>query len=291
MYLRGTVSVTHRVTSFDETSIAFEAAGPPDAPAVVLLHGIAQSREAFRPLLDGPLSRSLRLVAVDLRGHGDSGAPADPAAYTDGAPLGRDLRAVIDALGLARPWVLAWSYAGVAVGEYLRTFGGADLGGLALCAAAVAVGRDARAWCGPGMMLHARGLMSDDGVTYAAAARAFAAGCTAALLAPDVLAAAERAMQRVPAHVRRALLTRSDSFVDAVARCEAPVVTLHGDADTVVLPAMSQHIAAMRPGTRAVEFAGVGHLPWVEAPEAFADALGECVLGGQRTRASSEPRP
>ena len=91
--------------------------------------------------------------------------------------------------------------------------------------------------------------------------------------------------------MRRALLTRSDSFVDEVVRCEAPVVTLHGDADTVVLPAMSRHIAAVRAGTRAVEFAGVGHLPWVEAPEAFADALSESVLSGQRTRASSEPRP
>lgn len=279
MYLRGPVSATHRVSSFDGTSIALDVAGPPDAPAVVLLHGIAQSRGAFRPLLEGPLSRTLRLVAVDLRGHGDADAPADPAAYTDGAPLGRDLRAVIDALGLVRPWVLAWSYAGVAVGEYLRTFGGADLGGLALCAAAVAVGRDARAWFGPGMMLHARGLMSDDGTVYAAAARAFTAGCTAAPRASALLAAAETAMLRVPAHVRRALLTRSESFVDEVVRCEAPVVTLHGDADTVVLPAMSRHIVAMRAGTRAVAFAGVGHLPWVEAPEAFADALGACVLG------------
>lgn len=75
-----------------------------DAPAalpIVLLHGLTATR---RYVVMG--SRLLeraghRVIAYDARGHGRSGAAADPTAYGY-ERLARDLREVMDALGLER---------------------------------------------------------------------------------------------------------------------------------------------------------------------------------------------
>jgi pimeloyl-ACP methyl ester carboxylesterase len=48
---------------------SYDIAGPPDAPAIVLVHGTRLSRAAWRPQLDG-LSDEFRVIAVDLPGHG-----------------------------------------------------------------------------------------------------------------------------------------------------------------------------------------------------------------------------
>nr|WP_259670841.1 alpha/beta fold hydrolase [Streptomyces sp. ID38640] len=49
--------------------------GPPGAPTVVLLHGLAGSTAWWDPVL--PALRDLRVVRVDLLGHGGSAKPAD----------------------------------------------------------------------------------------------------------------------------------------------------------------------------------------------------------------------
>ncbi|HEU4536257.1 MAG TPA: hypothetical protein VFS00_19165, partial [Polyangiaceae bacterium] len=55
------------VRTADGLRIAYDDAGPPGAPAVVFVHGIAQGRAAFRGVLEGPLARELRAVAFDVR--------------------------------------------------------------------------------------------------------------------------------------------------------------------------------------------------------------------------------
>src|SRR5436305_2038464 len=49
--------------------LAHELLGPVDAPAVVLIHGITQNRQTWRPVADA-LSATHRVLLVDLRGHG-----------------------------------------------------------------------------------------------------------------------------------------------------------------------------------------------------------------------------
>lgn len=271
------MSATRRVRSSDGTSIALEEAGDPRSPPVVLIHGIAQSREVWRSALQGPLAGRLRLVAFELRGHGESAAPAQGEDYAAGDRLGSDLRAVIEALALERPIVVASSYGGVVVGEYLRRFGAEGLGGLLLVAAAILVGRAARALYGPTMLEHGRALTSGDHAIYEAGARAFAAGWTAAPLDDARLEALIRPMLAVPAHVRKALLSRGEDYSPELERCPRPIATLHGLCDSVVLPAMSRHIArqVQRGGRQVeqIELPDTGHLPWIEAPAAFEAAL------------------
>ena len=53
----------------------WECAGPPGAPTLMLIHGVTITAELNWGRLFGPLSRQFRVLAMDLRGHGD-GIPA-----------------------------------------------------------------------------------------------------------------------------------------------------------------------------------------------------------------------
>lgn len=259
---------TRRVTSADGTTLLVEDAGNRAARPLVLLHGIAQSRASFRALLDGPLARDHHLIALDLRGHGDSDKPEAAEAYASGTRLGEDLAAVL--AGLDRPTVIAWSYGGVVVGEYLRQNGDGSLGAVVFVGAAVKLGKAAKGLLGSTMLANGRGLVSDDPATYLATSRTFLEGCAAA---PHDVTAFVAGMERVPAHARRALLTRTEDFAPELAASKLPFATIHGAEDTVILPAMSEAIAAAHPGTRAVVLPGLGHAPWLDDARAFESAL------------------
>ena len=67
-------------------------------PLVVLLHGFPESWRAWRHQIPAIAAAGFRAVALDLRGHGGSSAPADPGAYRLEA-LVDDVVAVVHALG------------------------------------------------------------------------------------------------------------------------------------------------------------------------------------------------
>jgi pimeloyl-ACP methyl ester carboxylesterase len=52
-----------------------------------------------------------------------------------------------------------------------------------------------------------------------------------------------------------------------------PVVALWGDRDTVTPLAQGQRVVGLVPGARLVVLPGIGHIPQVEGPAAFNDAL------------------
>ena len=70
-----------------------EAAGAPDAPPVLFLHGGGQTRASWKRTLPVVAARGFRAIAYDARGHGDSDWSPDGAyALQD---LARDLAAFI----------------------------------------------------------------------------------------------------------------------------------------------------------------------------------------------------
>jgi pimeloyl-ACP methyl ester carboxylesterase len=72
----------YRTTQVDGVSIFYREAGPKDAPAILLLHGVPSSSRQFEPLF-ARLSDRYRLIAPDYPGFGHSDWP-DPRkfAYT-----------------------------------------------------------------------------------------------------------------------------------------------------------------------------------------------------------------
>ena len=266
--------MTHQTTSSaDGTKIAFEEGGKHGAQSILFVHGIAQSRGTWKRIFEGSLAKDFHLVALDLRAHGDSDAPTEDAAYTGGAHLGNDLKAVIDALGLVKPIIVAWSYGGVVTGEYLRAHGESALGGILFAAAAVKIGKPAKGLLGPVMLENGRALVSDDPAIYEAASRTFMAGSTAKPLPEALFEEAIAAMKRVPAHARKALLTRSEDFGPELEKVSIPTAVVHGTADRVVLPAMSGYIHSTIQSSQLCSMDDIGHMPWDESADGFERAI------------------
>jgi pimeloyl-ACP methyl ester carboxylesterase len=87
-----------RVMAPDGVPLATYDLGDPDAPVVVAVHGFASS--AYANWVATGWVRELnragfRVLALDQRGHGSSGKPHDPAAYSM-AVLVDDVRTVLD---------------------------------------------------------------------------------------------------------------------------------------------------------------------------------------------------
>ncbi len=91
----------------DGTRLRYDASG--SGPVLVLLHGSVLSRAIWRGLgyLD-LLTQQRTVVRVDVRGHGSSGAPHDPAVYTQDV-LVADLLAVFDAVGADQADLMGYS--------------------------------------------------------------------------------------------------------------------------------------------------------------------------------------
>ncbi len=92
-----------------------EIAGTDGAPVLLLGGSLGTTLEMWDGQL--PLAERLRLVRFDHRGHGGSPAPPGPYEIAD---LGRDVLALMDALGIERA-----SYCGVAIGGLVGRWRGA----------------------------------------------------------------------------------------------------------------------------------------------------------------------
>jgi pimeloyl-ACP methyl ester carboxylesterase len=92
----------------DGTALAYADAGN-GQPAIVLVHGIACNRAFMAPQATF-LSATRRVVAVDLRGHGDSDAPRQ--RYTIQA-LANDVGWLCEQLEVERPVVVGHSLGGL----------------------------------------------------------------------------------------------------------------------------------------------------------------------------------
>lgn len=102
-----------RVTVDDGVALATVIAGPPDAPGLLLVHGFGGAKEDFDDHVDA-LARDHRVVTFDHRGHGESDAPDDPAAYSLDR-LAADTLAVAEATGLRDLRLLGHSMGGMGV--------------------------------------------------------------------------------------------------------------------------------------------------------------------------------
>jgi pimeloyl-ACP methyl ester carboxylesterase len=90
-----------------------------EGPPVLLVHGNSSSARIWQQTMEGPLGQQLRLLAIDLPGHGASPDPAEAeraAAYS--LPTYATLiEGVVRQLGLERLVVVGWSLGGHAVLE------------------------------------------------------------------------------------------------------------------------------------------------------------------------------
>ncbi len=116
--------------SRDEVTLGYEEAGAGDPP-LLLIHGWGTDRGVFGPLMRAT-SAAHRVVAVDLRGHGESDAPRQDYSVE---ALADDVAWIAATLGLNRPVLIGHSMGGLVALE-LASRG--DVRGLVLLESPVA---------------------------------------------------------------------------------------------------------------------------------------------------------
>jgi len=248
----------------------WECAGPPGAPVLMLIHGVTVTAELNWGKVFAPLSRQFRVVAMDLRGHGD-GIPVGWRFRLE--DCADDVAALAEVLGVGSFVAVGYSMGGM-VAQLVWRRHSPMVSGLVLCATARNVLGT------PAEQLAALALPS-----AAAAIRwnplfqpVSAEALGLALLGPvDDPATARWAR----AQLRRTPLGTALSAVQAV--CEftshdwistvnVPAAVVITTRDHIVPTGRQRKLAAAMPGA-SVHEVHADHAVCITAPQVFAQAL------------------
>jgi non-heme chloroperoxidase len=262
---------TYRIPGGGGTELYVEETGPVGAPSVVFIHGLSQCGMAWDSQLRSDLADQFRLVTLDLRGHGRSARPPD--GYGDSDQWADDVNAVIAELDLERPILCGWSYGGIVIGDYLRSYGADALGGVILVAATSRMGESAMRFLGPDFAGCLPGLLANDVNESMSAVGSFVRLCREDSAGFDEFYRVVGYTAMVPPGVRKALLSRTIDHDEIYAGLDLPVLIVHGLEDRIILPAMSEHLAALIPNATTSYYQGIGHSPFREAAPRFNDEL------------------
>lgn len=95
--------------------LAYQEAGPADGPVVLLLHGLASDSDTWDRALPPLAAHGLRVIALDLLGHGRSDKPAGSYLLPDFAA---SLESFLDALDIERATLCGHSLGGAIAVHY-----------------------------------------------------------------------------------------------------------------------------------------------------------------------------
>jgi 3-oxoadipate enol-lactonase len=270
------------------TTRVWECAGPPGAGTVVLIHGVAGTAELNWGRVFAPLGRHFRVVAADLRGHGDGVPLRSRFRLEDCAD---DVAALAGVLSIGRFAAVGYSMGGM-VAQLLYRRHASLLSGLVLCSTA-------RNVCGsPAGQMAA--------LAVPAMATALQWNPVLHLMGADFfgMALLGRVEDPVTARWARAQLSRttlattmsatqavcgfsSDSWIGQVDVPAAVVITAR---DRVVPPYRQLQLARAIPGA-SVHYVDADHGACINAPRLFARALLEACWSVEPARGSTLRTP
>lgn len=245
------MSTLHR----DGVAIHYEIHGA--GPALLLSHGFSATSGMWDGQIEA-LSRHFKLIVWDMRGHGATDYPADPAAYSEPATVA-DMAALLDA----------------AVAEK-AIVGGLSLGGYMSLAFRLAHPERVRALLvidtGPGYRKdEARDAWNRDALKnadrYASEGLARLQRGTA-----EMRAARHRNADGLVLAARGMLTQRDDKVIASLPAIDVPTLVVVGSEDKPFLAA-ADYMAAKIPGAKKVVIEGAGHAANVDQPEAFNAAV------------------
>jgi pimeloyl-ACP methyl ester carboxylesterase len=241
--------VAEIVASADGVPVAYEARGA-GSPALVFVHGWSCDRSYWEGQLE-PFSRDFRVVAVDLAGHGESGLGRE--AWTIEA-FGRDVAAVVEALGLERTILIGHSMGGDAIVEAARRLPG-RVDGLVWIDAYKRLGTQRT----PEQL---EAIMAPLRADFEKGARTFVRGMFPSGADPPLVERVVADMSAAPPAVAlgaaQSALTHDPTA--ALMQLNLPVVAINPDDAPTDLESMERH------GVRVVLMSGVGHFLMMENP-------------------------
>jgi len=245
-----------------------------EAPALLLIHGTGGSLHSWRDVAPR-LAAQFHVVAVDLPGHGFTGA-ASTAAQMSLPGMAQALAGLLQQIGVAPALVMGHS-AGAAIATRLV------LDGLIAPRALVGINAAllplhglpglvfapmARLLAGAAVVPRLFAWRAQDGASVAR----LIARTGSTLDAPGVALYA-RLVQN-PGHVAGALAMMASwdlaPLFAELPRLATPLLLIVGANDATVPPGQATRVAARVPGAQVVQLPGLGHLAHEEQPQAVA---------------------
>ncbi|MGZ3456496.1 MAG: alpha/beta fold hydrolase [Polyangiales bacterium] len=253
----------------------FLEAGPPDAPPVVMLHGLGATSASFLPSV-WALSTDHRVIAMDLPGFGESGKPLcalRPAFFAE------HVIGLLDALAIPRAHLLGNSLGGrVAIEVGLRA--PERVGKLALLAPSLAWRRFRFAVRIVSLLRHELGLIPIPVLRWIVLRVLDAMFAVPERASPAAMDAAADEFLRVfsTARGRIAFLSAtreiyledpfgSDGFWERLRELERPALFVFGAKDRLVPRGFAKHVRETVPGARCEILDDCGHVPQFEMPD------------------------
>jgi non-heme chloroperoxidase len=256
-----------RIVTSDGASLRTASWG--EGPPVVLVHGITATLEDWQPLTAMLVERGNRVIAFDLRGHGDS------TVGTDGCTadrLGRDVLEVVAAHGAEGALACGHSLGGFSL---LAASGDADLlAGLVLLGTTFTA-RGVRELlvlalaANPGTVLVQRLPIQGWWAT-----RLTNFGAHAPV---DVVADVRRRWSRCPLPTRLAYARdlMGDTLAPILGDIHVPAVVVRGSRDLLVSDHRSAELAGALPYAHLHRIEGAGHAVHLEATAEVAELLND----------------
>lgn len=105
-----TANDTSRVRTFPSNGVEIAYLDQGQGDPVVLLQGFGGRLSQWKPMRNALLGAGYRLIAMDSRGHGQSGKPHDVASY--GTEMADDVVRLLDHLRIRRAHIIGYSMGG-----------------------------------------------------------------------------------------------------------------------------------------------------------------------------------
>jgi 3-oxoadipate enol-lactonase len=240
--------------------VHYRVDGPPGAPVLVLSHALGLSMAMWDPQV-AELSRALRVVRYDHRGHGGSPVPTGRYRIED---LGRDLLRLLDQLELERVAFCGLSLGGM-VGLWLAANAPKRVDRLVVCSAAARMPRP-NDYAERAKLVRAQGM-------GAIADRVIGRWFTPAFLArrPDVVAGIKALLLATPpeGYAATCEALAAMDLRDDLPGIAASTLVIAAAEDQATPPEQAQEIARRVPGAQLVVIPDAAHLANVEQPEAI----------------------
>ena len=241
-------------------------------PTVLMLHGIGGGHLAFAPQLETLAQAGFRAVSWDMPGYGHSD-PIEPYTFKG---LAEKCIELIEALmrTASRPAVnlVGHSMGGMVAQEVVLRR--PDLvQRLVLCGTSGAFGKPDGDWQQAFVQSRMAPLLA--GQTMAELAESLVPAMAGPQALPEGLQLAKHCMAQVSVATYRRALEALVGFnrQDALGHIAVPTLLMAGEHDPNAPPKVMQRMAQRIPGSRYLEFSGIGHLMNLEAPDDFDRAL------------------
>ena len=246
----------------DDLRLNYQERGNPAGSAVVFAHALGTDLGLWDKVLP-LLPQSLRLICLDMRGHGLSDTPPPP--YTMGALI-RDAERMMDHLRVKDAVFVGLSIGGM-IGQGLAVKRLDLIRALVLSNTATKIGT-AEIWAARIEAVRVGGM---EAIADSTMARWFSPAFRAGPAFDAVRA--RFVAQRPEGWAGCAAAIAGTDFYTTTATLTLPTLCIAGSADGATPPDLVSETADLIKGSRFALIRGAGHMPPVDRPDAFAAAV------------------